>query len=118
MSEMIERAAKAMCSEWGYNPEHVPEDDQTVAPDGDEVTYCPRPSLKQFREASAAALSAALDPEDESLVEAIARATSLCGRDWDAPFDFDAAPDYAQDVKRDEARAAISALKARLTPPQ
>lgn len=59
-----------------------------------------------------AALSAALDPEDEVLVEAIARATSLCGRDWDTPFDFDTAPDYAKDAKRDEARAAIAALKA------
>ncbi len=117
---MIERAARALFTPYTakdgiYSFFFKSYDAVLLAKDDDDGAAL---HLRHLDRAARAALSAALDPEDESLVEAIARATSLCGRDWDAPFDFDAAPDYAQDVKRDEARAAISALKARLTPPQ
>jgi hypothetical protein len=101
VSEMIERAAKAVCAE-------------ALVLSSKEQSYPTREDLEAnvYVPIARAALSAALDEEDEKLVEAIARATSLCGRDWDTPFDFDTAPDYAKDAKRDEARAALAALKA------
>lgn len=97
MSKMIDRAAKAIWETWS---ERVRWDERREF------------HKDETRKEARAALSAALDPEDEALVEIIARSISLCGRDWDAPFDFDAAPDYAKDMQRDIARAAISALKA------
>lgn len=94
MTEMQKRAAVAIKNEW-----HGLKD-------------CPGDMYDTEATALAgAALLAALDPEDEKLVEAIARSISLCGRDWDTPFDFDAAPDYAKDMQRDIARTAILTLK-------
>lgn len=57
----IEAAARAMCVSWGYSADHDPNDDQTVAPDGEEATYCPRPSMQQFRDAARAAVLAFLE---------------------------------------------------------
>lgn len=65
----IEKAARAMCDAWGYSWDHDPEDDQTVAPDGDEITYCPRPSQAQFTEATRAAVLAFLDGVDVELLQ-------------------------------------------------
>ena len=72
MTKPIERAARAACSEWGYSWDHDPQDDQTVSPDGEEVTYCPRPSQAQFRDVSRVAITAFLS-EDEEMVERVAR---------------------------------------------
>lgn len=43
------------------------------------------------------------------MLERAARAAWLVGRDWNTPDSFDAAPDYAKDVQRDVARAALLA---------
>ncbi len=43
------------------------------------------------------------------IVERAARATWLVGRDWNTPDSFDAAPDYARDLQRDIACAALLA---------
>lgn len=56
--EIVEAMARALCDSWGYSWEHDPEDDQTCAPDGQEVEYCPRPSQAQFKDAVSAALTA------------------------------------------------------------
>lgn len=92
MSDMLERAAKAIADKW---LEKV--DDATVRIGPPVIAR--------------AALLAALDPEDEALVEEIARATYLVGRDWDTPYSFDTAPGYAQDAQRDIARTAIATVK-------
>ncbi len=56
--EAREALARAICASWGYVWEHDPYDDQTCAPDGDEVTYCPRPSQAQFKEAAERVITA------------------------------------------------------------
>jgi hypothetical protein len=48
--------------------------------------------------------------DDQTEIEAVARAINLVGTDWDAPDDWLTMPDYGREMQRDKARAAIAAL--------
>lgn len=75
----VEVMARGICAAWGYFWDHDPEDDQTCAPDGQEVDYCPRPSQAQFIEAARAALTAASEAGWVLVPrETLARTENLC----------------------------------------
>ncbi|GIK47976.1 MAG: hypothetical protein BroJett013_06730 [Alphaproteobacteria bacterium] len=77
MSEMVERAARAIAKQHGTDPDRegpghrhaVPMEDGTTA----IITDHFGPLWKMWTDDARAALSAALDPEDEKLVEIVAR---------------------------------------------
>lgn len=105
MSNMIERAARAICREHGVDPDHVNADPRSHAiPRQDGVMSIVSdhrgPIWTMWTDDARAALLAALDPEDGDLEIILARAIRHFASD----------PDVADDVAR--ARAAIKALRA------
>ena len=109
MSEMVDRATKAVMSVWAAYPDHALCGRGPINPSSGAHRWAPALGGPSPHEFASAALLAALDPEDEALVEIGARALwkahafpmpGIAPRTWDrfkeeSPFDYEMFRGYA-----------------------
>jgi len=67
MSELVERVARALCTESGMPPDYIHYEGGLIAPDQPFVPKDPKPNWTRFVKEARAALSAMREPTDAML---------------------------------------------------